>query len=235
MLIRITNTTDIGTCIPCQAQVASFQILSEYSSQPEVLSMVGSKTSHTNITEKVRVRECQSERITDISTSRTCLCKIPNKLMVADVMGNNNNGLLHEHIDLIQRRLGSTSPLKSGIYVMPSSDPFQRLTTITPNQDGRFEIPADIINTFVSKLPSTCNSFNLCISRIAKIDRNVMAIILQLQNHLPVHMVRVDPLLTCTTCNNSRIEHSTMNTQEQHIHIIPVSYTHLTLPTICSV
>ena len=138
-------------------------------------------------------------------------------------MGNNNNGLLHEHIDLIQRRVNSTTPLKSGIYVMPSSDPFYRLTTITPNQDGRFEISTDVVNTFASKLPSTCNSFNLCINRIAEIDRNVMAIILQLQNHLPVHMVRVDPLLACASCSSSRIEHTPANTHEQNIHIIQIT------------
>ena len=99
MLIRITNAANVGTCIPCHAHVASFRILSEYSHQPEVSPIAGCEISPTNTTERVRVQECQAEQITDISTSRTCLCKIPNKLMVADVMGNNNNGLLHEHVD----------------------------------------------------------------------------------------------------------------------------------------
>ena len=166
---------------------------------------------------------CIRDSIKDISTSQTCLCKIPNKLVVSDVMGNNNNGLLHEHLDLIQRRLASTVPVKSGIYVMPSPDPFRRLTTIAPNQDGRFEIPVDLVNAFASKLPSTCNSFNLCINRIAKIDRSVMAIILQLQNHLPVHLIRVNPLLACASCSDSHIEHTTKGTQEQDTHIIRIT------------
>ena len=103
---------------------------------------------------------------------------------------------------------------------MPSPDPFHRLTTLSPDQKGHFNISPEVIATFVSKLPSTCISFNLCINRLAKIDRNVMAIILQLQNHLPVHMIRVDPLLSCPSCNNTRIEHTTKGTHEQDIHII---------------
>ena len=34
MLIRVTNDTDVGTCIPCHAQIASFRILPGYSRQP---------------------------------------------------------------------------------------------------------------------------------------------------------------------------------------------------------
>ena len=223
MLIRVTNDTDVGTCIPCHAQVASLRILPRYSHQPGTPPAAERETTTTGTVAEIQVQQCQDEQITDISNSHTCLCKIPNKLMVADVMGNNNNGLLHEHLDLIQRRLDSATPLKSGIYVMPSPDPFHRLTTITPNQDGRFEISPDVVNTFASKLPSTCNSFNLCINRIAKIDRSVMAVILQLQNHLPVHMVRIDPLLACVSCSNSRIEHTTKNTHEQNIHNIRIT------------
>ena len=106
---------------------------------------------------------------------------------------------------------------------MPSPDPFHRITTITPDQNGRFNISPEIVNTFASKLPSTCNSFNLCINRVAKIDRSVMAIVLQLQNHLPVHMIRVDPLLACTSCHNTRIKHTTKGTHEQNIHIIQIT------------
>ena len=50
-----------------------------------------------------------------------------------------------------------------------------------------------------------------------------MAIILQLQNHIPVHLIRVDPLLACDSCSNSRIEHTTKGTQEQDIHIIRIT------------
>ena len=157
MLIRVTDDTDVGTCIPCHAQVASLRILPGYSHQPGISPTTGCEITTMGTGKKVHVQQCQDKQITDISNSRTCLCKIPNKLMVADVMGNNNNGLLHEHVDLIQRRVDSTAPLKSGIYVMPSPDPFHRLTTITPNQDGRFEILPDVVNTFASKLPSTCN------------------------------------------------------------------------------
>ena len=220
MLIRVTNETNSGTCIPCHAQVASLRILPGYNHQPASPPATEHEVTMTGAASGVQAQQRQGEQITDISTGQTCLCKIPNKLMVSDIMGNNNNGLSYEHLDLIQHRLDSTAPLKSGIYVMPSPDPFHRLTTITLDQNGRFNISPEIVNTFASKLPSTCNSFNLCINRVAKIDRSVMAIVLQLQNHLPVHMIRVDPLLACTSCDNTRIKHTTKGTHEQNIHII---------------
>ena len=36
MLIRVTNDTDVGTCIPCHAQVASLRILPGYNHQPGI-------------------------------------------------------------------------------------------------------------------------------------------------------------------------------------------------------
>ena len=109
---------------------------------------------------KNKGEEIQEDEITDVKECETCMCKIPNKLVLTDVNGNNNHGLLYENVDLIRYRLGLQEK-KAGLYIKHNADPFVRTVSLCPDGKGSADIKENTINEMMRQLSNTTNRFNV--------------------------------------------------------------------------
>ena len=150
---------------------------------------------------------------------RQCMCKIPNKLVLTDVNGNNNHGLPHENIELIKYRL-SLQDKKAGLYIKHNTDPFTRTVLLCPDSKGMTDIKTATISEMMQQFSNTTNRFNVCIDKPAKFNRSAANTILRLNNQIPTQLLRINPALHCQSCVGSRPEHATENKQQKTTHII---------------
>ena len=120
MQINITNTGKEGMHIPQNAQIAKLELLDS------VLQKAQEQCQEQAVeAKKTPGEETRADEITDVKVCDTCMCKIPNKLVLTDVNGNNNHGQTHENVDLIRYRSGLQEK-KAGLYIKHNADPFTR-------------------------------------------------------------------------------------------------------------